>query len=108
MPAASERPTPAQPPLPELPHTWRPLGPRIVGAILGVGMLVLFAFAWYSFPPETREKFTAFQIGTLFFLVGLGGSCMYALTPSRVTVRREGLTVVNGRSEEHTSELQSH
>ncbi|GAA4125711.1 hypothetical protein GCM10022215_34410 [Nocardioides fonticola] len=79
-----------------LPHTWRPLGPRIVGAILGVGVLVLFVASWYTFPPETRAKFTLFQLCTIFFLTGLGALCMYALTRSRAVARREGLTVVNG------------
>lgn len=101
MPAASEpsprggAPRPLPPP-PALPHTWRPLGPRVVGAILGIGVLVLYGLSWYSFPPDTRAKFTAFQLGTLFFLTGLGAACMYALTRSRATARREGLTVVNG------------
>ena len=75
-----------------LPHTWRPLGPRIVGAILGVGVLVLFVASWYTFPPETRAKFTAFQLGTIFFLTGLGATCMYALTRSRAVARRERTT----------------
>lgn len=79
-----------------LPHTWRPLGPRIVGVILGVGVLVLFVASWYTFPPETRAKFTAFQLGTIYFLTGLGALCIYSLTRCRAVARREGLTVVNG------------
>ena len=79
-----------------LPHTWRPLGPRIVGVILGVGVLVLYAASWYTFPAETREKFTLFQICTIFFLTGLGATCLYALGRSRAVARRDGLLVVNG------------
>lgn len=90
MPAASEVP------LPPLPRTWRPLGPRIVGIILFAGLVSLFGVGWYSFPQETRDKFTVFQIGTIFFLVGLGAVVMFAIVRSRATATREGLVVVNG------------
>ncbi|GAA2022589.1 MULTISPECIES: PH domain-containing protein [Nocardioides] len=95
MPAASEGPA-RRDLAPTLPHTWRPLGPRIVGAVLGVGLLAMFAAAWFSFDDETQAKFTAFQIGTLFVLVGLGYACMFALVRSRVVAERDRLIVVNG------------
>ncbi|CAB4694733.1 unannotated protein [freshwater metagenome] len=83
-------------PGPELPHTWRPLGPRIVGAVVGTGLLATFAVCWLTFPPETRAKFTPFQIGTMLVLGALGFSCLHALLRSRAVARRDGLTVVNG------------
>ncbi len=92
MPAASE----AGSGRPELPRTWRPLGPRIVAIVLGVGLLVLLAMAWVSFGEEVRADFTTFQRGTVVFFVLLGGVVLHALTRARVTAARDGLTVVNG------------
>ncbi|MGV3564282.1 MAG: PH domain-containing protein [Nocardioides sp.] len=97
MPAASEPGPGPQPQLaPTLPHTWRPLGPRLVGTVLGVGLIVVYAAAWFSFDQEVRDDFTGFQIGTVFALTGLGLFCVYALVRSRATATREGLLVVNG------------
>jgi hypothetical protein len=96
MPAASE-PGRVPPPLaPVLPHTWRPLGARIVGLVLGLGLVVVFGAAWLSFDDETQAKFTGLQIGTVLFFGVLGLGCLYALGRSRATAAREGLTIVNG------------
>ena len=90
MPAVSE-PGPAG-----LPRTWRPLGVRIVGAILGPGLLVVCALAWIGFDAETQAKFTNFQRGTVVAVGLLGFAVWYALVRSRVVARPEGLRVVNG------------
>ena len=92
MPAASE---PAAQ-VPALPVTWRPLGPRIVGAVLGVGLLVVFAAAWLSFDQETQDSFTGLQIFTVLAVAGLGFACLNALMRSRVVATPESLVVVNG------------
>ena len=81
---------------PALPRTWRPLGPRIVAVVLGVGLLVILAMAWFSFGEDVRADCTTFQRGTVVFFVLLGGVVLHALTRSRVTADRDGLTVVNG------------
>jgi hypothetical protein len=95
MPADSDRvPVPDHAVL--LPHTWRPLGPRIAGPVAGVVLLVLFVGAWFAFDQETRDKFTGFQIGTLAVLWLAGASAMYALVRSRVVASRERLVIVNG------------
>lgn len=101
MPADSERPRPQQPLAPTLPHTWRPLGPRLVGAVLGIGLLVVYAAAWLSFDEEVQASFTGFQLGTVFVLTGLGLGSVYALVRSRATATREGLLVVNGYRRRH-------
>lgn len=87
MPAASE---------PTLPRTWRPLGVRMAGILFGGMLLVVCAFAWFSFDTETRAKFTVFQRGTLVVLGLMFFSVGYAMARSRVVARTEGLTVVNG------------
>ena len=91
MPAGSE-PGPVP-----LPHTWRPLGVRMAGAVLGGGLLVVCALAWVGFDAETRARFTAFQRGTLLVAraarVRRSGSrwCARGSSP-----RPERLVVVNG------------
>lgn len=80
----------------ELPRTWRPLGPRIAGAVAG-GVLVLMAVVlWVTFDEETRDAITPFQQGTVIGLGLLGLGCLYALIRSRVVAQTDRLIVVNG------------
>jgi hypothetical protein len=89
MPAASEASVP-------LPHTWRPLGPRIAGAVAGGALLVITLFLWIGFDEETRASVTPFQRGTVVFLGLIGFSALYALIRSRVDAEMDRLIVVNG------------
>jgi PH (Pleckstrin Homology) domain-containing protein len=92
MPADSE---------PTLPRTFRPLGVRIMVAVLGFLLVLVVSVTWFAFPPEIRDQFTAFQIATVFAL-GLGFyAAGYALARSRVVARQDGLTVVNGYRTRH-------
>lgn len=91
MPAGSDPGLPVP-----LPVTWRPLGPRVVGIAVGSGLLVICAFAWFTFDEETQEKFNAIQLGTLFALGLLGFLGLHALTRSRVEAHQDRLVVVNG------------
>lgn len=79
-----------------LPHTWRPLGPRIAG--IGAGFLLLFILlaTWVLLPQEIRDQFTVFQRVTLLVIIGLAGAAFHALVRSRVVASQEGLLVVNG------------
>lgn len=101
MPAASD-PPPGPPPGPTpgqpqaLPHSWRPLGVRIAGTAVGVALLVCFAFAWFGFDQETRDRFTVFQLGTLVFFGLIAFSVWYALVRCRVIAEPERLVVING------------
>ena len=88
MPAASE-------PVP-LPHTWRPFGVRMAGAVLGGGLLVVCALAWIAFDAETQARFSWFQRGTLFFFGLLAFTLWFALVRSRVVAEEGRLVVVNG------------
>lgn len=90
MPAGSE------PGLPELPVTWRPLGPRVVGIAVGAGLVVICVFSWFTFDEETRQRFTLFQRGTLIALGLLAFSLLFALIRSRVEAHHDRLVVVNG------------
>ncbi|MCW2776200.1 MAG: hypothetical protein JWN91_4526 [Nocardioides sp.] len=88
MPAASE-------PVP-LPHTWRPFGVRMAGAVLGGGLLVVCAMAWIGFDAETQARFTWFQRGTLAFFGLFAFALWFALVRSRVVAEQSRLVVVNG------------
>ena len=95
MPAASDLPS-GGPAVPRLPHTWRPLGVRVAGVVLGAGLLVVCALAWIGFDKETRARFTPFQRGTLVFVGLLAFALWFALVRSRVVARSDRLVVVNG------------
>jgi hypothetical protein len=91
MPAASD---PQQ--LPSLPRTWRPTGVRIALAFFGLMMFIVFAGAWFGFPPDVRARFTTLQRGTL---LGLGAAFWYVgwlLWRCRATAEMESLVIVNG------------
>jgi len=79
-----------------LPHTWRPFGARVAGVVFGGALLVVCAFAWFSFDAETRAKFTGFQRGTLVFLGLIAFAAWFALVRSRVVAEPDRLVVVNG------------
>ncbi len=87
MPAVSE---------PVLPHTWRPLGVRLAGAIFGGALIVVTGFAWFAFDDQTRAAFTTFERATVVVLGALFYAAGYALTRSRVLAESTRLVVVNG------------
>jgi Bacterial PH domain len=91
MPADSE-----QAPLPDLPRTWRPLGSRIVGIVLGVGLLVVCGVSWWTFGEDVRDRFSILQRVTLVGFGLLVAAVMYALLRSRAEARSDRLVVVNG------------
>ena len=92
MPAGSEQTAPR----PALPRTWRPLGPRLAGAVLGAGLLVVLGVTWAELEDRTKDAITLWQRLTVAALLLLGYGCLFALTRSRVEARAEGLVVVNG------------
>ena len=94
MPAASE-PT-RSPGLPELPRTWRPLGPLVVGIAITVALGTICVTTWLTFDDETQSRFTAFQRGTLVFFGVLFLVLMHALIRSRAVAYPDRLVVVNG------------
>lgn len=91
MPAGSEPPR-----VPPLPRTWRPLGPRVVGAAVTVALMVVVAMGWFGFDDDTRAAFTSLQIGTLIFFGLLYLALMFGLVRSRAVAYDDRLVVVNG------------
>lgn len=75
---------------------WRPFGPRIVGAVVFVVLMVICIATWITIGAESRAKFTLFQKATVIGL-GLGiFGCLYAIGRSRVDAYADRLVVVNG------------
>ena len=81
----------------DLPRTFRPLGPRIVGIIVVVSLFTFSVFTWFvGFTAKTRAEFTPLQIATLIGIGGMIAAVIYALARSRVSATESGLVVVNG------------
>ncbi len=81
---------------PDLPRTWRPLGPRIAALIFGIFLVVAFAGLWISFPQETKDAISPLQRATVVMFIGVGLALLNGLARSRVVADETGLTVVNG------------
>ena len=79
-----------------LPHTWRPFGVRMAGAVLGLGLALVVVVAWLGFDAETQARFSWLQRGTVIAIALLGASLGYGLMRSRVQATAERLVVVNG------------
>lgn len=79
-----------------LPHTWRPLGVRLAGGVLGGGLLILCVGAWITFPDDVKETFTIFQRLTAIGLGLMAFAAWFALLRSRVVATDDRLVVVNG------------
>jgi hypothetical protein len=95
MPAGSDPQRPAEP-LVSLPHTWRPLGPRVAGAVAGGVVVLMTVLLWVGFDDQTKDAVTPFQRGTVVVLGLIGFSALYALIRSRVDAEMDRLIVVNG------------
>ncbi len=79
-----------------LPHTWRPLGPRIAAAVAGGTLFFITALLWIGFDQDTKDAVTPFQRGTVIAMFLLGFACLYALIRSRVQAHPDRLVVING------------
>jgi hypothetical protein len=79
-----------------LPHTWRPFGVRIAGAVLGAMLAALVLAVWIAWGADVRSRFTLFQRSTLVAMGLAGFAVLHALMRSRVTADDHGVTVVNG------------
>jgi hypothetical protein len=87
--------------IPDLPRTWRPLGPRIAALVFGVVLVTAFAAMWITFPQETKEAISPLQRATVILFIGLGLLLLNGLARSRITANEDGLVVVNGYHKRH-------
>jgi PH (Pleckstrin Homology) domain-containing protein len=79
-----------------LPHTWRPFGVRVAGAVAGALLLILVVGVWIAFSDDQRARFSLLQRGSLVGIGVIGFVAWYALIRSRVSADPAGVTVVNG------------
>ncbi|MGN6721375.1 MAG: PH domain-containing protein [Marmoricola sp.] len=79
-----------------LPHTWRPLGVRVVGGVTGLALVIVVFAAWFGFSPKVRAQFSGLEIGTLIFLGLLAFGVWFALMRCRISATEDRLVVVNG------------
>lgn len=79
-----------------LPHTWRPLGVRVVGGVSGLALVIVVFAAWFGFSPKVRAQFSGLEIGTLIFLGLLAFAVWFALMRCRISATEDRLVVVNG------------
>lgn len=79
-----------------LPHTWRPFGVRMAGAVFGGFLIFMLVAMWVLLDPEIKAKIDWFQRGTALFLFALAFATGFALVRSRAVATDSGLTVVNG------------
>lgn len=80
----------------DLPHTWRPLGVRVVGGFSGLALVIVVFAAWFGFSPKVRSEFSGLEIGTLIFLGLLALGVWFALMRCRISATEDRLIVVNG------------
>ena len=79
-----------------VPHTWRPLGVRVVGGVSGLALVVVVFAAWFGFSPKVRAEFSGLEIGTLIFLGLIALGVWFGLMRGRVSATDSALVVVNG------------
>ena len=79
-------------------RTWRPRGVILTAALFTVVFVIGCLLGWFGLPPEIRERFTAFQIGTLLAILAVMEIVMWLLAGSSVRADAGGLTVRNGWS----------
>lgn len=78
------------------PFIARPRAPRIVAAVAGLALIVMFIAIAVAFPSDIANQFTFAQVATLILLLTATLALLNAVGRSRVKAEDSGLTVVNG------------
>lgn len=81
---------------PALPHTWRPLGPRMVAPVVGGLLVAIFVLLWVTFDDQTREGVNFWQRVTVIAIVVGALALLNAIGRSRIVATETSLTIVNG------------
>jgi hypothetical protein len=89
-------PADSDPPVVDLPHTWRPLGVRLAGAIFGGALLAVCVAAWIGFDADVKARFNTLELVTVVGLGAMFYGAGFALARSRVVATTDRLVVVNG------------
>lgn len=87
--------------VPSLPHTWRPVGARVVAAVAAVVLVGTLTVLWLLLPDSVQDRVSLFQRITLVVLFAAIVAPLHALFRTSASATEEGLTVVNGYRTRH-------
>ncbi|MDX6308709.1 MAG: hypothetical protein QOI06_1755 [Nocardioidaceae bacterium] len=79
-----------------LPKVYRPLGARMVSAVMGGVLVSLLVFLWLMLPAHVRAQFGWFQRVTLVGVFVAVIVVLYGIFRTRVTASERGISVTNG------------
>jgi len=82
-------------PVPDLPWRYRPLGIRLMAAVMGTLLVGALAVIWTAMPASVREQFNIEQRITLLLIFGAMLVFLYGIARSAVTADADGLRIVN-------------
>ncbi len=77
-------------------RVYRPLGARVVSAVCGCVLLVLFVVMWLTLPARVRAEFGVFQRLTLLGFFAAVIVLLYGVFRTKVTAYERGISVTNG------------
>jgi hypothetical protein len=80
---------------PPLPWSYRPLGIRIMAAVMGTLLVGALTFFWVTLPGAVREQFSFGQRVTLIVVFGAMLAFMYGIARSVVRADPDGVRIVN-------------
>lgn len=75
---------------------WHPIGPRIVGIVVFLSLLVVCTVTWFAIGAEVRSHFSLFQRITLVLIGVAIFVILWALGRSSVEAWSDKVVVVNG------------
>jgi hypothetical protein len=92
---SEERPREHTPAVPPLPWRYRPLGIRVMAAVMGTLMVGALAFIWLALPGSVRDQFAIEQRITLLLIFAAMLAFLYGIARSAIRADAEGLRIVN-------------
>jgi apolipoprotein N-acyltransferase len=96
MPAVSgRRQSDGSPPVPDLPWRYRPLGIRLMAAVMGTLLVGALAVIWVAMPASVRAQFNIEQRITLVLIFGAMLVFLYGIARSAIRADPDGLRIVN-------------
>jgi hypothetical protein len=92
---SEERPREHTPDVPPLPWRYRPLGIRVMAAVMGTLMVGALAFIWLALPGSVRDQFAIEQRITLLLIFAAMLAFLYGIARSAIRADADGLRIVN-------------
>jgi hypothetical protein len=83
------------PPLPSLPWRYRPLGIRLMAAVMGSLLVGALAVIWVAMPGSVREQFSISQRLTLVLIFVAMLTFLYGIARCAIRADPDGLRIVN-------------